>query len=198
MLRYPRIIGILVGLTLILTCRIIAADACFRGKPLPECRTFWITEAGALYRFGLAETHHEWYETLMYSWELGLMFNRSMRHALGGTLFFDFDDYTNNVQVGFRPRYRRWLWHGISLDIAPGIILSASKSRGFAVSGEAIVYAHDFIAVTLRLDMKEGRAMGYAGMRFCSYPGLVVGIAGPIIAAAIWASDFNSPGGGRL
>jgi len=200
MLRSPTITLITTALALVLAVDSMADGDCFRGKPLPECQSFWIIETGAQYRFGLPETHQRWYETLMYSYELGLMFNRSTPHAIGGALFFDYDDYENNlqrhnIQVGIRPRYRRWLVRKLSLDIAPGLILTGSKIENPVFSGEVMVNISDLGALTFRLDMRNRRAIVYSGIKFCSYPGLVVGIAGPIIAAAIWAKHFNSGNG---
>lgn len=192
MLRSPTITLMLTALAFFLPVDGMADGACFRGKPNSDCRSFWITEAGALYRFAKVKTHDEWFATLMYNWELGLMFNRNTPDAIGATLFLDFDDYLNNVQTGIRLRYRRWLSHRISLDIAPGVVVTGSKVDNMFPSAEILVNAGDFVALTLRLDMRHRRVTGYGGIRFCSYPGVVVGIAGPIIAAAVWASDFNS------
>ncbi len=198
MLRSLTITLITTALTLVLAADSPAGGDCFRGRPLPECRSFWITEAGTLYRFDLPQTNDKWHATLMYNWEVGLMVNQSERYAIGGSLFFNFDDLTNHTLVGFRARYRRWLSPRISLDIAPGIILSESKTDNVAFSGEVMLGADDLIAAVVRLDMRENRFKysdnfaWYGGLRLRSYPGLVAGIAGPIIAAAIWAKHFNS------
>jgi hypothetical protein len=193
-------IVLMMGIAFLLSGDTIAGQACFRGRPLPECRTFWITEAGVLYRFNLPESNHNWHETLMFNWELGLMFNRSKRYAIGGSFFLNFDDYSNNTLVGFRPRYRHWLSPRISLDIAPGIILSESKTRNFAFSGEVMLGVEDIIAAVARLDLVGRESISangptlYGGLIFRSYPGLIIGLAGPIIAAIIFASEFNSRG----
>lgn len=187
----------------LLTSEIAAGQACFRGRPLPECRLFWITEAGVCYRLDSHDTDHwknrKWHEKLLYSWELGLMVNRNKGHALGGSLFLDYDDFMDNTQIGVRVRYRRWISRLIRIDFAPGAILNGSAIQDEAFSGLVALNADDYVAVTLRLDVTawdRSRTHGndfawYGGLKFCSYPGLVVGIAVPIIAVLVWASEFD-------
>jgi len=173
----------------------------FREKPLPEYRPFWITETTASYRLNDHNTNRwknrKLYEKLLYTWELGLMQNTSPRVALGGSVFLDYDDYLDNTRFGARFRYCRWLTRSLSLDLSPGVILTGGNASGPAVSGCVTIDTADMIALSLRLDVNgSGSAPGnrfswFGGARFCSYPGLVVGIAGPVIAAMIWGQKFN-------
>jgi hypothetical protein len=192
----------IIFLACLLAGDMMAGGSCFRGRPLPECRSFWITEAGTLYRFDShdAGKNRKWHEKLMYNWELGWMYNRSPRSALGGSFFLDYDDLLNNTQIGIRARHRRWLSRSLSLDVAPGVIVTGSAIECPGFSGLLVLNAADRVAATLRLDIsKWERSSGYdlawyGGLRFCSYPGLIAGLAGPIIAAIIWSSEHDSDG----
>jgi hypothetical protein len=210
---YTGKIKVLLSIILLLmpACKSLAGGVCFRGKPSPECRTFWITEAGAFYRLDGQDVkswqHRKLYEKLLYSIDVGLMFNRSPGDALGASIFIDYDDYTGSTKLGLRPRYRRWLSRLIRIDIAPGIVLDDTKFKTPNFSGLLSLNFSDYVALMLRLDINSwekrygvNQAGGteyawYGGLKFGSYPGLVVGIVGPIVAAAIWASNFGGTGG---
>ena|SRR2546426_6671842 len=63
---------------------------CFRGRPLPQCRAFWLTE------FGLSLPDGP------FGWELGGMRNVGKRSAVGGTLYLRIDGGT---AYGVKPMY---------------------------------------------------------------------------------------------
>lgn len=93
---------------------------CLRERPGSECRSFLITEAGYLLRFGVEKnTDLRHYA----NWELGGMVNRGDNSALGATFFLTLDQEYEEPRIGLKARYRRWIDQNSSLDIAPGIIL---------------------------------------------------------------------------
>jgi hypothetical protein len=97
--------------------------ACFRGRPLPECKTFWITESGVLTRFDRWSKKRDWQEHLYLSYEVGKMYNRNQHTEYGGSVLLRGADFPPGRSFGFKGRYRRWLSKETSLDLSPGIIL---------------------------------------------------------------------------
>src|SRR5690349_14839868 len=78
-----------------------ASATCWRGKPAPQCRTFWLTEISGEYAFVSTTAHYRQVYTnpsgtfvssydkpdvsSRLVWTVGPMFNTSPRHAFGGT-----------------------------------------------------------------------------------------------------------------
>ncbi len=87
------------------------AQTCFQGKPLPNCKSFWITEITvgidviSSYAGGLVTP------------EVGLMANLNKKHAIGGTAFLDI---TDNAGFGVKGRYRYWMSKNFSIDAGAG------------------------------------------------------------------------------
>lgn len=186
---------------------------CFRGRPLPECKSFWITESGAFYHLnahaGDRWSDREIYENLYYTWEIGVMVNRSSRTAYGGTFYVGWDGYINDARLGFKGRWRWWLSPHTALDLSPGILFSDKISDSPIWCLSASLCGNDRIMVIAQVEMvtwKKIRSNNigyfgegtdlllYGGLRFGAEAGIVVGILTPIILAATAANDF---GGGR-
>src|SRR5690349_18511416 len=105
---------------------------CWRGKPLPVCRSFWITEMAGEYPFVSTNTSY----TLTYStethtvstrdesaqllWRVGPMFNTGPARASGLTLTAGFVNDGSREAIEFRRR--RWMSETSSLDISAGAL----------------------------------------------------------------------------
>jgi hypothetical protein len=105
---------------------------CWRGKPLPQCRSFWITEMAGEYAFVTTRTNYTLTfgsqveptsksdETAQLLWRVGPMFNTSPSRAIGVTLS------AGSVNEGGREaielRGRRWLGVGQSVDVSAGAL----------------------------------------------------------------------------
>src|SRR5437764_874817 len=79
---------------------------CYRGRPLPPCRSFWITEFGLLGRLNALPEPRTTVDPF-FRWEVGGMQNRNERTAFGATIVIEADDLGS--RYGITPRYRRWL-----------------------------------------------------------------------------------------
>lgn len=159
----------------------------FRGKPLPECRSFWITEMGVA--IGKADFHNTYI-----TWEVGHMVNVSPRFALGGTILTAFD--TEDVRVGIKARVRRWLGPRMSVELSPGVILYdhryLSEPPGWTVH-VGLNYG-DWIALTGQVEKVKGLEAGrYVGFKVGSYPALV-GFGLSAIGAAIGILAYAAAG----
>src|SRR5712691_2116678 len=140
---------------------------CFTSRPLPACGAYLITEFGV----GVPLSRTGVHSAPLFTWELGGMKNLGERSALGATVFVNTSDFGSGP--GVRLRLRRWLNHGISLDVAPGLMLSGSAARRF--SGEAALELHGLFAATLQA---EGDHL-FVGGRLGALPGLITGVAAP-------------------
>jgi hypothetical protein len=166
------------------------ARACFAGRPLPECTTFWITEVGYYHRaFGggsiqpvppdfpgrLDLDNH-------FSWELGRMSNRSLRSAVGGTILIGGGG--SGLRFGVKARYRRWLSERSALDLSAGALgvvtrlpYSQPSPRGYGITGDVAVGWKDWAAINVRADAVRGEgrnaAAVYSGIRLGSYPAII-------------------------
>ncbi len=196
-------------MTMILVCLFGSAQGkfCFRGQPLPACKSFWLTESGLLYRLDDHGSQYwknrEWHEKFYYTWEVGLMTNRNPGAAWGGTVFLGWDAYLEDVRFGLKGRYRWWLSPKIGLDLSPGILQSSTISGPPIVCLSASLVGEDRIMVTGQVEMvirdktnfldpdASAQLFWYAGLRCGAEAGVAVGIFIPIIALAIVASTFG-------
>lgn len=159
---------------------------CFRGRPLPPCDSFLLTEFGVAFNGS---------EERLWSWELGFMKNVGTHDAVGAAAFRIAGPGT---VTGVRARYRRWLTSSVSLDLSPGVILGGDV-RGF--SGQAALNFGDLFALTgyahtvrtFTYDPISGQGFPrkqftwYAGARAGSWPGVVIGVGGPLALFALLA-----------
>jgi hypothetical protein len=101
-------------------------SVCFRGRDRSRCGSFLITEAGVLsvLRGDLGDRREQ---KMLGFLEYGAMVNIGPSSAVGVTALGE--SGTNHNRVGFRARYRRWLGHGFSIDLAPGVIIWDFEDR---------------------------------------------------------------------
>lgn len=165
-LNIARVLRILaMGTLLVLVPRATwSKDLYFRGRPLPECRTFFLTEFG--FRMQLAGTHlYSGEETPSYltQWEFGLMKNMNPKYALGGTLFAMLTEDAAEFHFGFAPRLRRWLNPNFSLDFSPGVVFASTNHafHGPGLSAGLRIGYKDYVALMASLEvMKKDTWMG--------------------------------------
>jgi hypothetical protein len=164
----------------------LAGQTCFRGRPLPECRVFAITEIG----FGVRLTQEPLDEGLT-SADLGFMVNLNEDYALGGTLYAAFEDYTDpgpDARYGIKLRVRRWIEPWLSVDLAPGIMYhnGGTGSAGLAFTSQIGLNFRDWLALTTQLEYlgyQDDRVLaGYAGLRFGSELAVAAALLGAVIA----------------
>jgi len=177
---------------------------CFRGKPLPQCQSFWITEIGLGFKLNRQQDNQ--YETTRLSVDFGLMKNVSPRDAWGGTLFASTED--ERAQMGLRLRYRRWLSATSALDLSPGLLLIGGGGIDYpGFIGSASLSLWDWIVFSLQIEMVKqrggwysftgwepasvSRTSFYAGASLGSYGG-IVGTVGFMVLILLVALTWNS------
>lgn len=179
---------------LLITLAVIPANAqhCFRGKPLPDCKTFWITEFGNSYRLDQPpRKYRNIGERFYFTLESGLMANLNPKSALGATFMLGAGD--NGIRFGVKPRYRHWLNNSTSLDIGYGVLVAP---RFPGLTSHIGLNFGDWLALTTHLEIIRLELMPfnrtqsrkttadvawYVGAKLGSYPGLIASIVGPII-----------------
>ncbi len=192
---------------------------CYRGRALPQCSRFVITEIGYYRRAaGSRETYTYTYPTTdggqqeysftendigsQLTFEVGLMANRGPRSALGATLLLG--AASDGAEVGLKGRYRRWLSSdGIALDVGLGVVSGGGNSRNGATTGNGItadvaLNAADYGAIVLRTDALRvhGHTASavYGGVRLGSGPALigtgVLAVGLLLVVAALSRGDY--------
>jgi hypothetical protein len=157
--------------------------ACFRGRPLPECKEFWIVEERLEFRANDINSL-PYPASVNLAIDLGHMFNITRRYAIGGSCYFAANS-NRNVE-GLRLRYRYWINRETSFDISPGIIFAgndecanppSTKYPGLIISA-ALGYK-DLIAFNLTLERYALRnnfgATNYPRSETVIYSGFTLG-----------------------
>jgi hypothetical protein len=115
-----------------------AKVACFRGQPLPRCKSFWIVEMQGstpllqterfTYIDDTRQLRHDTFDSVL-EWNLGHMVNVGDRHALGGVITVG----TGNTDplTGIKLRARRWMGRDVSLEVETGLVRSNATDTQF-------------------------------------------------------------------
>lgn len=143
---------------------------CWRGKPLPACRSFFLTEMAGEYAFATTRTNYTLTfgsqvekrsvadETPQLLWRIGPMFNTGPSHAIGVTLS------AGTVNEGGREaielRGRRWIDVGQALDVSAGALrMDIPKSpehptgAGYGLTTGIYLLGGDLIHVDAHVDL---------------------------------------------
>lgn len=133
------------GMVLIFTCGVlpvpIRAQAegdgegrqqvgCFRGRPLPVCKSFWIFEMQG--NAPLVQTEGAGGKAFdnELEWNLGHMVNVDSTYAIGGVVTVGTGN--DNALTGLKLRGRRWLRSDLSLEAEGGLVWKDATVGGTA------------------------------------------------------------------
>src|SRR5687767_6650484 len=184
-------------------------SGCFVGKPMPRCKTFWLTELGYYHR-AMGTGFIQEFETASfdrpdlgnhYTLDIGFMSNRGPRTAIGGTVHLGADG--SGVRIGLKGRHRRWIAGKGVMDVSAGVLRAGIRApypelneAAYGLTGDVALGWRDWAALTVRADVLrgDGRTVSalYGGVRFGSYPAIV----GTVAAAAYLALLFAAYGAG--
>ena len=191
----------------------IPPHLCWRGKPAPECTTFWITEFGVdanmsstrtvvsqnygggdVYRFSEPDFDSR------FIWTVGPMFNTGPRTDLGGTL--SFSPLSGRSRVAAEVRRRWWTTRGLAFDLSAGALrMGVSRATTtprdeYGLTAGAFVVGGDYINVNGRVDLlvsggkaRLGTSLGVAGGSYVAVLGSVA--LGLLILAVISAGPWD-------
>jgi hypothetical protein len=144
---------------------------CWRGKPAPDCTTFWITEFG--YDAMVARSHTRIVQDFgsggvsSYTapdfeshlvWTVGPMFNTGPGRAVGGTL--SFAPTNGDARIAAEARRRWWTGEGPSIDLSGGLVRMTVPQSSPSADGSAYgmtvggyIVGGDLINVNARTDL---------------------------------------------
>ena len=131
-------------------------QTCFRGQPLPDCRSFVFTESGYLTRLAAGNAQRHYVNA-----NVGMARNLSDRDALGFTFFVGaLVDYSFDMRFGLEPRYRRWLTDVLSLNLSAGPLLYQKQGTAYGVwalgvGGQAALDFDDVFSLVLRTELTD-------------------------------------------
>jgi hypothetical protein len=110
---------------------------CFHPRPLPECRTFVVTEALYLHRLSPGEVPDAFgdpgatFQRHNLQGETGVLRNVSAHEAVGVTVAAGYDWGFEATRLALKVRARRWIGQSSSVEIAAGPAWT-SNGDGFA------------------------------------------------------------------
>ena len=182
---------------------------CFRGRPLPRCGAFWITEAGYHHRLSgtrlVQQDPNSGADLESHvSWELGRMRNRDSSSALGWTILIGVDAERKH-RLGAKARFRRWLDPRGILDLSGGVLQASvrapypdARAMGYGLTGDAAVGWSNAGTVTVGAEALRSRrrnvAAVYGGVRLSAYPAVVAttlfAVATTVILLVPWDIRF--------
>lgn len=123
---------------------------CFRGRPLPACKSFWIVEMQGT--TPLAQTTRqvaysdglpvpvESYESQL-EWNLGHMANLNPKFALGGVITLGTPG--GSLLSGIKARARRWLNDDVSIELEGGWRTADQYPRGNGATADLRLNVRD-------------------------------------------------------
>jgi hypothetical protein len=189
-----------------LAIQTLSAQTCFPGRPLPGCRSFPITEVGYTHRLdktplangGEPQVHY-------FNAEVGWMFNRSPKLAIGGTVFAGaLVDNAFEFRPGVKARLRYWIDPRTGLDLGAGLVLGRTPASGtfnspdehrLGGAGHVGLSFHDVAVLIFEVEYlpnpTDRDVAAYAGARIGSKPAMWTAlIVGPLLGlGALLASN---------
>jgi len=161
-------------------------NLCYRARPAPECRVFFITNAGGYINPGAYRGGTPFRAIL----DWGVMVNASPRNAIGASWFvsLDEDDFTTGPVV----RYRRWFPRDRSLDLGLGTVVAGGQLKAGSILGIVKYSPVHWFGVGLRpeylrrtaitcgvsacTEYDTSSARVYGGVEFGWVPGLALSV----------------------
>ena len=171
-----------------------ARGTCFRGRPQSECGSFFLTEWTWALRIGghgprspdVKPGNSYW------TWQVGWMRNVGRRSALGGSVFLGWEENRvgGSETIGVKARFRRWVGPKAAVEVGAG-----PTTEGSVITHAALLYG-DWVAFEVQAEpgqkiFGDGHVATYAGVRFGSLPGTVLGIAAPLALLATVLASYR-------
>lgn len=173
--------------------------ACFRGRPLPQCKSFVIFELRYSHRLaGTQQTIHNNFSEIEFkdrdlagylALEVGRMLNTDSLHARGGAIQFGLTD--EGIRIGLKARKRRWYSGGRTFDLSAGLLAASVRGTtvpsprvmAYGITGGASVGIRDVVGLSLSGDLLRGDARTRAALHGGVYLGSFTGVVGTAIVA---------------
>ena len=158
---------------------------CWRGHRAPVCRSFFLTEFGAVRVLTSSSSHFtidygqqggvQHYSEAdfggRFQFTVGPMYNMSPSRALGATV--SFSGVHNGFRAAIEGRHRWWGRDESALDLSAGPLRidvpsasPADRRTEYGITAGAHLIANDLIHLTGRADLTFGRGGAHPGMTF--------------------------------
>jgi hypothetical protein len=144
---------------------------CWRGRPVPQCDAFWITESGGDFVVsstqeekvidtgaGSTRTERARHFDNRWSFTIGPMFNTAPLRAMGGTL--SIGPVSKGTRIAAELRRRWWTPEGSALDLTIGAVgmdtphLAPRRPTGeYGLTVAALLVGGDVINFSTRADL---------------------------------------------
>lgn len=195
------------------------AGPSLRAKPLPECRSFFVTTFGYDFRVTQPLTTsytYVGYDSATYtsystpssrhviSSEIGIMHNLNPKYAVGFSQYLAWD-VTNTLHGGLSLRGRRWLDQEKSVDFTAGALLWGTHNEGFNYPGFVGTASMNFndwenvkltvTAVPIRVSStapQQTEIGAFLGYQIGGKPGFVTTVAAALTTGILAAVFFGS------
>jgi len=172
-------------------------NPCFGPRPMPECRSWLVTEAGARLRL---TDRFEGEQDLFFHYALGWMRNVGTRSALGAEAFGGSD---GGARGGLALRGRQWLSDQVAADLVAGVHLLGDANGQEVKAGSPTFQARigyaDKLAIVGSVDILSLRCETEFGCDFVrdpntrrtrAYLGAELGSGLGVIGFAVTAAGF--------
>ena len=158
------------------------AQLCWRGKPAPECRIFFITEFGGVLPIS---GNNAGAQIQRLNWELGGLLNFNKRNAAGAAFYFSLSK-NSELYGGGKLRYRFWLNRSFSLDFGAGLMwrLNYIKS-GTNYTGHLGLNYRDIVSFIVQIDVLEDTITSL-GIKTGSWIGTAAGTAAAVVGTVLY------------
>jgi hypothetical protein len=127
------------------------AQTCFKGRPLPQCRHFFLTEATLLHRLDMP-SGASFDESTALGLSTGLMRNITPTTAIGVAGYLQTDTY--ELSGVLQVRFRRWLTDRMILELAPGLGVGGAASAHV----QAVASLADRVAIVVQAESISAEA----------------------------------------
>ncbi len=152
------------------------AQLCWRGKPAPDCRYFFVTEFGGV--LPISE-NNAGAQIQRLNWELGGLLNFTQRNAAGASFYFSLSK-NSELYGGGKLRYRFWLNRSFSLDCGAGLMWRLNYiASGTNYTGHIGLNYRDIVSFIVQIDVLEDTITSL-GIKTGSWIGAASGTAAAV------------------
>ena len=193
---------------------LLNAQFSLKPKPLPDCKTFLISEIGALCRLTPLSEASWNTSSIYYVSNIGLMANLNNKYSLGATSYVIMHPSDPDFRFGLKARGRRWLGSNKSINLAAGIIYYNQEHpyKSPAFTGDLTLSFKDLAVLEVLIEIlpyeyyryeysesekknvRTSLAKGsdiviYAGLKIGSTPGIIGHLVGAIVGVIFFIAS---------
>jgi len=185
---------------------------CIGGNPLPTCGRYMVFDAIVAQQVAGTMKNREGSDSngdliqrnasIYAGWEIGAMWNRGFRNALGGTVEFDFVDGFHG-RLAVKGRARRWITSQQTLDVSAGgmgqtvfqpnwvnIECGTCTESAYGITADA-TYGYRLLGITVGADVVRGYGKTMTSVRVGGRAGGIVGAGVTAAAAAVMGAALG-------